>query len=120
MHNRGGACMAGGHAWQGAHVAGNMHGRGHVCQGAMHDWGGMRGGGVWQGEACMEGGHVWQGGECVAGGGVHGRGACVAGKTEFSAGGTHPTGVHSCCVLISKLYNIRKCCDHFVFGKQLN
>ena len=67
----GGACMAGGHAWLGGYV--------------------------WQG-ACMVGGHAWQGG-------MHGRGACMAGEgvcmadtTRYGqwAGGTHPTGMHSC------------------------
>ena len=38
----------------------------------------------------MHGGrHAWQGG-------MGGRGACVAGKTAIAAGGTHPTGMHSC------------------------
>ena len=27
---------------------------------------------------------------------VCGRGVCVAGKTAIAAGGTHPTGMHSC------------------------
>ena len=40
------------------------------------------GGGVWQG-ACMEGG-------------MRGRGACVTRKMAIAAGGTHPTGMHSC------------------------
>ena len=60
--------------------------------------------------ACMAGGHVWWGG--VRGrGGVHGRGgmqgACMAGGVRGMhtpprdtagqcAGGTHPTGMHSC------------------------
>ena len=38
-----GACMAGGHPWQGV-----MHGRGEC----------VAGGHVWQG-ACMVGGHAW-------------------------------------------------------------
>ena len=41
------------------------------------------------GEVCMAGGHVWQWwGE--------GAGACVAGEMATAAGGTHPTGMHSC------------------------
>ena len=53
-----GACVAGGHAWQG------------VCAwlgggGVMHGWG----------EACMVGG--------VHGGGMHGWGACMAGHTPI-------------------------------------
>ena len=57
----------------------------------------MAGGHTWQG-ACMAGGkhgHAWQG-ACVAEGGMHGRGPCVAGETAAAAGGTHPTGMHSC------------------------
>ena len=38
----------------------------------------------------MAGGHVV--GACVAGR----RWACVAGETATAAGGTHPTGMHSC------------------------
>ena len=64
--------------------------------------GGVHGGGmcgrvsVWQGMcmvggACMAGGmrgrgHAWQ----------DGMGTCVAGETATAAGGTHPTGIHSC------------------------
>ena len=53
----GGACVAGGHAWQGACVAeGDMHGRGHVWNGCT--WAGvcMAGGCAWQG-VCMPPGH---------------------------------------------------------------
>ena len=38
----------------------------------------------------------------MPGGGMHGRGACVAGgacvveEMATAAGGTHPTGMHSC------------------------
>ena len=59
---------------------------------------------MWQG-VCVAGGvrgggHAWQG--CVCGGGMHGRGhawcgACMTGKTAIAAGGTHATGMHSCC-----------------------
>ena len=48
----------------------------------------MSGGQAWQG-ACMTG--------CVHGGGG---GACVAGETATPAGGTHPTGMHSCYITI--------------------
>ena len=68
-----GACVPGGHAWQGACMSRAVHGRGCAWQGGMHG-----------------GGHVWQG--------VHGwvaGGVCVAGETA-AAGGTHPTGMHSC------------------------
>ena len=57
VHGRGrGACVAGGHAWQGSvHGRGGMHGR----------------------ECVWSGGHVWQGGIC--GGGCAWQGACMAG-----------------------------------------
>ena len=67
------ACMARGHVWQGACAwQGGMYGRGACVAGCVCD-------GVWQG-------------------GMHGReeGACVAGKMAIAAGGTHPTGMHSC------------------------
>ena len=75
----GGACVTRevhdrGHAWAGA---GGMHGWGHVWQGTC-----MAG-------ACVAGEHAWQGG-------VRGQGACVAREKAISAGGTHPTGMHSC------------------------
>ena len=81
--------------------------------------GGVHGGGscvvawhVWQEGHAWQGGHAWQVGMCIAGG-VHGGGACVAGgcmactispppadTTRYGqwAGGTHPTGMHSCFV----------------------
>ena len=68
--------MVGGHAWQGACVPGGVHGRG---------------GGV-----CMAGGHAWLG-MCLAGGGA----ACVTGETATAADGMHPTGMHSCSVMLS-------------------
>ena len=46
VHDGGGACVAGRHAWQGG-----MHGGGHAWQGGMHG----RGVHVWWG-ACMVGG----------------------------------------------------------------
>ena len=92
-----GVCMAGGHVWQGSCMT-----VGHVWQGGMHA-GGVHGGGhAWQG-VLMAGGHAW--GACVA------RGACMAGGACMPhippprtprdtvgqcAGGTHPTGMHSC------------------------
>ena len=82
----GGACMHGGvHAWQGGHAwQGVCVARGHVWQRGVH----------YKGRACMAGGmhgrgHAWWG-LCMAGG------ACVAGETATAAGGTHPTGMHSC------------------------
>ena len=47
-----------------------MHGRGHARQ-----WGMYGGGHAWQGEAC------------------------VAGETAIAAGGTHPTGMRSFCLI---------------------
>ena len=66
---------------------GDMHGKGRVCMA-----GGMYGGGMhdrW---------HVWQG-ACMA------VGVCVGGgawqeKTVTAADSTHPTGVHSCLLII--------------------
>ena len=50
-------------------------------------------------EACVsDSGPAWQGpvrGMCVAGGCMAGR-ACMVGETATEAGGTHPTGMHSC------------------------
>ena len=108
--------MAGGHAWQGACMAGEggMHGRG-AC---------MAGGCVWLG--CMVGGmcgrgHVWQG-ACVVGGMCGGGDAWQGGHAWWwwgvcmphmppppptlrdmvgqCAGGTHPTGMHSCYLIV--------------------
>ena len=79
-----GACVVGGHAWQGG-----VHGRACVA-------GGMHGKGV-----CMAGGNVWWG-VCVAEG-VCMAGQCVAGETATAAGGTHPTGMHSCNFYLSFL-----------------
>ena len=69
-----GVCMAGGHVWLG---------RAYVAAGAC-----MAG-------VCVWWGHAWQG-SCMVWG-MHGRGACMAGKTAIAVGGTHPTGMHSCC-----------------------
>ena len=86
MHGRG-TCMAGGHAWQGACMTGGMCGTGACMAGER----GVHGGGV-----CMAGGHAWWG--CAWQGGHTWWGACMADTTRYSqwAGGTHPTGMHSC------------------------
>ena len=68
-----GACMAGGHAWQGAWQG--VHGRGHTWWG--HAWGACMVGGV-HGRGTGARGHAWWGG-------VHGRGACVAGDMHATA-----------------------------------
>ena len=62
----------------------SVHGGGHALQGVRAWWG-----------ACMAGGYVWRG---VCGGG----GACLAGEMAIAAGGTHPTGMHSCFSLQSQ------------------
>ena len=59
-------------------------------------------GGMWGRGACMAGGAHGKGHVCrgVHGGGVHAWwGACVADTTRYGqwAGGTHPTGMNSCC-----------------------
>ena len=59
----------GGHAWQGACMAGGV---GHAWQGVCVWYGGVHGKG-----------HAW-------------RGACMAGKTAIAVGSTHPSGMHSC------------------------
>ena len=63
-----------------------MHGRehvwGHAWQGVMHGKEGMHG------RACMAGGCVWQG-------------ACMASEIATAADGTHPTGMHSCCLSVN-------------------
>ena len=56
-----------------------------MARGGMHG----KGGHAWQG-VCVAGGHTWQG-VCMAG-----RRVCVAGEMAVAAGGTHPTGMHSC------------------------
>ena len=63
----------GGHAWQGACMAGSVHGRGeHAWQGACMAWGCVAGSTHGRG-ACVAGGmaggmcgggHAWQGGLC--------------------------------------------------------
>ena len=67
----------GGHAWQGACMAGGVHGRGHAWQGGLEWWGTCMVGGAW-----IAGGVWWE--------------ACMAGETATAAGGTHHTGMHSC------------------------
>ena len=79
----GGMCDRG-HAWQGW---------GRVQQGAS-----VVGGHVWQG-ACMAG-RACMAGACMAGGCVW-QGACMARETATAADGTHPTGMHSCCLSVN-------------------
>ena len=55
------------------------------------------------GESCMAGSMA---GACVAGECAWRVGACVAGQTVTTADGTHPTGTHSCLLIISnKFFN---------------
>ena len=91
--HRGGVCGRG-HAWQGVCMAGGVHGRG--LHGGRHVWQGACVAGGMHGRYVHSGGHAWQG---VCEGGVHGgEGAYVADTTRYGqwAGGTHPTGMHSC------------------------
>ena len=67
-------CLAGGHAWWGACVAGGAC----VAVGA-----------------CLAGGCVWWGGVMCGGRCAWWR-ACMAGEMATAVGGTHPTGMHSC------------------------
>ena len=60
---------------------GGVRGKGRVCGKGVC----MAKGAGMAGEVCMAGAHVWQLG-----------GACVAGEMATAAGGTHPTGMHSC------------------------
>ena len=58
--------------------------------------------------ACMAGG-VARGvrgeGDMCGRGDMHDReGACVAGETVTAADGTHPTGIHSCCIELLLIY----------------
>ena len=75
-----GVCMTKGNLWE---------------RGGMHGELGMHG----------KGGHVWQRGSCMAKRGGGGRwhawqkgGTSVAGDAATAAGGTYPTGMHSCCL----------------------
>ena len=87
--SQGGMCGRGGHVWWG----------GHVWQRGMHGQGSCMAGGMCGGGACVVGrGHAWQGGHACAGGC-----ACHAHRPRTlrdtvgqCAGGTHPTGMHSC------------------------
>ena len=108
----GGAWLLGGmHGWQGGAcmVKGGMHGEGGVVHGkggACMAKGGMHGKrGAW-----WRGWHVWRRGVCVAKGGhawwrgdAWQKGGCgmhpPRDTAGHCAGGTHPTGMHSCLIL---------------------
>ena len=47
----------------------------------------------------MAGGYAWWG--CARQGGVNGKGGMCAGETATEAGGMHPTGMHSCYIMVS-------------------
>ena len=85
--------LPGGHAWL---LWGGMHGEGGCAwwRVACVAKGGVRGEGrhAWWRGVCGEGGHAWQKGACMAKGG----GACMVCTASHCAGGTHPTGMHSC------------------------
>ena len=96
-----GACMVRGACV----VKRGMHGKRRVCM--------AKGACIVNGECTWE--YVWQKGGMHGKGGIHGRGACVtrgmygrghawqegmhAGEKVTEAGGTHPTGMHSCITL---------------------
>ena len=75
----------------------------------------VQGGRAWQEGCVWQGGHAWHGGmhgrgDMCGRGACMVRGACVAGGGRATAdttgygqwaGGTHPTGMHSCSVFIS-------------------
>ena len=111
----GGVCGCQGHVWLlgGMHgCQGDMHGcRGHAwLAGGVHDcWGGacmvagwgacmVKGGCMVKGAACFR--CVWWRGACVVKGACVVGGACVGydkiRRYDQWAGGTHPTGMHSC------------------------
>ena len=65
-------------------------------------------GGMWWG-ACVAGRHAWQGmggvcvqGVCLAGGVWQGGHACAR-ETATAEDGTHPTGMHSCCLIYFRI-----------------
>ena len=74
-----------------------MYGQGDMCGGDMHG-----GGHAWWGacmaEAVVAGGHTWQGGMCGQGGmhSTHAPPPTLRDTVSECAGGTHPTGMHSC------------------------
>ena len=93
-----GVCAAGGHVWQGG-----MHGRGAclgACVGGMHGRGGHAWEQVYMVGGVHGGGHMWQGRACMVGACVAKGVACMAGETTTAADGTHPTGMHSCLLMI--------------------
>ena len=113
---RGGSAWQGGHAWwKGACVANGEHVWCNVftlvCD-SVHGGDCVAGGSAWQEGhawwkvACVANGgwrgHVWwRGSMCGRGqGDMHGReGGVLAGQMATEAGSTHPTGMHSCCLL---------------------
>ena len=102
--------MAGGCVWQGACIVGGMCGRGVCMVRGMHSGKGSWQGACMVGGACMAGGVYVAGGMCGRGGvwwgpawweGSAWQGTCMqwAGDTTRYgqwAGGTYPTGMHSC------------------------
>ena len=108
----GGGCMVGGHVWWGEHA---WQG-GHAWQG-VYMVGGMHGG-------CMTGG-VWQGG--MHGGAMRAMADSMGMGYGQWAGGTHPTGMHSCFQIISVAYTgfsrgscqPNEKCTNVLFGKNL-
>ena len=107
---QGGACVVGGHVWQGVCLAGGVCDGGHAWQG-RHAWqGGMHGRGrAWQG-ACMAGGHAWQGG-MHGRGGMHGGGPCMPPRHhEIRSVDARAVRILLECILVLKTYCI---CPNF-------
>ena len=95
----GGVCGEGGHVWRGGGAC--------MVKGGMHGEGGM----------CGEGGCAWQRGVCGEWGGVCGEGGAwyappPRDMAGHCAGGTHPTGMHSCfiCIRFSEKQMAKKGC----------
>ena len=82
----------GGCAWQGG--AGVAVGRGVHSSGACMTVGGGHARCVHGRGTCMAGERAWRG-VCMVGE------KCVAGETAIAVGGMHPTGMHSCQIVIS-------------------
>ena len=79
--------------------------KGGVAKGGMHG----RGACLVVGGVCMAKGRQFMvGGMC-------GGGACVAGEMATAADGTHPTGMHSCLLLLRSLANHKPVCGNISF-----
>ena len=104
VHGKGGMRGEGGHVWQrgACMVKGGMHGEGGgMVKGACM----AKGEHAWQRGACMaKGGHVWRKMGCGEREGGHAWYAPPRDTASHCAGGTHPTGMHSCLLCVLKPY----------------